>query len=144
MPTLNSVFGQLHSPGYLNSIVYVKHQPLDEFLPQYEGGIMTLLLSDRLLPETPVAPATHQTRSFWQQSRNQVQVFYTSQALWLSLFIASKGPLLIAKIISPIPKLLLPRQWWWLWFGSADVVQKINKTLHVTHDYFQLHGSSCL
>lgn len=48
----------------LNSTVYVRPQPLGEFLSQYRGGIMTLPLTDTHLPETPAALSTHQTRSF--------------------------------------------------------------------------------
>lgn len=40
----------------LEAEVYVRPQPL----PQYGGGIMTLPCTDRPLPETPVALATHQ------------------------------------------------------------------------------------
>lgn len=48
----------------LNSTVYVRPQPLGEFLPQYRRGIVTLPLTDTHLHETPAALSTHQTRSF--------------------------------------------------------------------------------
>lgn len=65
MPALNlGCILPAPSSWRLNSTVYVRPQPLGEFLPQYRGGIVTLPLTDTHLPETPAALSTHQTRSF--------------------------------------------------------------------------------
>lgn len=65
MPALNlGCILPAPSSWRLNSTVYVRPQPLGEFLPQYGGGIVTLPLTDTHLPKTPAALSTHQTRSF--------------------------------------------------------------------------------
>lgn len=65
MPALNlGCILPAPSSWRLNSTVYVRPQPLGEFLPRYGGGIVTLPLTDTHLPETPAALSTHQTRPF--------------------------------------------------------------------------------